>query len=117
MSYFLARSRWPPDGWVGKAIADGCSVQTPDGANALVVQFFPANQMTAMEAAKMMADMVKMTISSEKDEGSAAFLDGNKDGTPWAVLMVKEETMLMAVQFAGKERDKMMEIYKTVKGK
>ncbi len=71
-----------PEGWKGQTIADGCSIQTPDGSNALVVQFFPANDMSAMDAAKKMADLAKVKVNSQTDEGNAVFLDCDKDGTP-----------------------------------
>ena len=106
-----------PEGWKGQTIADGCSIQTPDGSNALVVQFFPANDMSAMDAAKKMADLAKVKVNSQTDEGNAVFLDCDKDGTPWGILMVKTNGALMAAQLVGKDRDTMKKIYDTIKGK
>ncbi|MBQ9452298.1 MAG: hypothetical protein IJU65_03265 [Desulfovibrio sp.] len=106
-----------PDGWKGKAIPDGCAVESADGANAITVQFFPTNAMSAMDAAKMMAKSAQMNITSEKSEGGAVFLDGDKNGTPMGVLMVKTEKVLMAVLLAGKDRETMMQIYNTIKSK
>ena len=106
-----------PDGWSGKAIPDGCAVHTADKNNVLSVQFFPPNEMTAMQAARKMAGLAKLNVASEKDEGDTAFIDGEKGGMPWAILMVKSEKVLMAVQFAGKDRDAMRKIYDTIHDK
>ena len=106
-----------PDGWKGQAIPAGCAVQTPDGANALTVQLVPAEDMTAMDAANKMAEAAKVKVNSRNDDGNAVFLDCDKDGLPWGILMIVTNDVLIAAQFAGRDRDGMMRIYDTLKRK
>ena len=106
-----------PDGWKGQAIPGGCAVLTPDGANALTVQLVPAEDMTAMDAAKKMAETAKVKINSQNDEGNAVFLDCDKDGLPWGILMLLTNDVIIAAQLAGSDRDAMMRIYDTVRRK
>ncbi len=106
-----------PDGWKGQAIPAGCAVQTPDGANALTVQLVPAEDMTAMDAAMKMAETAKVRINSQNDEGNAVFLDCDKEGLPWGILMIVTNDVLIAAQLAGNDRAAMMRIYDTLRRK
>lgn len=105
-----------PDGWSGKAISDGCQIDSADGKNAMTVQFFQPNALSAMEFAKKMAEALKMEISDENAEDSAAFLDGKINGQPWAILVVKTPNVVNVATFGGPDRETMTKkIYPTVK--
>ena len=73
--------------------------------------------MTAMDAANKMAEAAKVKVNSRNDDGNAVFLDCDKDGLPWGILMIVTNDVLIAAQFAGRDRDGMMRIYDTLKRK
>ncbi|MCR4666478.1 MAG: hypothetical protein K5657_04190 [Desulfovibrio sp.] len=105
-----------PAGWNAKPVSDGCQLDSNDGKNAMTIQFIPKNPMTASEMGKKMAESIKMTVTSETNEDGGVFLDGTVNGEQIAVLIVKDENMVLITTFGGPDRKGMMSIYDTIKG-